>query len=557
MANNICLLADSIIVSFLIGAINLSAIQIVAPVITFVNLIYWMIGLGGSVLASSAKAEYNDNEANALFTVSILSLIIIGVIIAIVGNIFIGDIVGVLCKTPQITPLVKEFFTIILIGMPFLCYMMSLSYFARVDGMPNLPFRAILISNIVNICLDFIFIKFLGLGIGGAATATVTGYIVGSIYITQYFFKSERTLKILSTGKIKIYKFLSYLKEISVSGFPASSTQLFLTIKLFAINILISLVLGASGLIAFSVCDNISFIIYMIVIGTSQAMSPIVSVYNQEEDYSGVKYAVKRSLKMALISSIILSVIFILCPQILLFLFTIKNPIDIPIVTEAIRLYSLSFIGLAITFVMTFYFQSIQRNSVSFIISVIEGFIVPIGAAYLLVPLIGVYGIWIAFILAEVIAILYILIYSKYLGRKTKGEYSGFFMIKRVDFDNVLDLTTDGNIEDVVNLAKEVEDYLKDKNISDLTSTRVSLAIEEMLVNIVNTNENIKTIDVLIKLQKDNILISIKDQGVEFNPTIERDDCEFSNINVLNNIADKVDYARVLGLNSTVIAVSK
>ena len=46
MAGNICLFVDGLIVSFLLGAGNLSAIQIVAPVATFVNLIYWMIGLG-------------------------------------------------------------------------------------------------------------------------------------------------------------------------------------------------------------------------------------------------------------------------------------------------------------------------------------------------------------------------------------------------------------------------------------------------------------------------------------------------------------------------------
>ena len=557
MANNTCLFADSLIVSFLIGAINLSAIQLVSPVINLVNLLYWMIGLGGSVLASVAKAEYNEDKSNFYFTVALISLIALGFIIMILGLIFSDSIVGILCSTPQVKPLVSEFFTIIIIGMPFLCYMMSLSYFIRADGMPNLPFRAILISNIANIILDFIYIKVFGMGVGGAALATVTGYMLGSIYITRYFFKDERTLKIISRSKVKLSKFFAYLKEICFSGFSSASTQLFITLKLFAINILISYVLGKSGLIAFSVCNNISFIIYMFLIGTSQTMSPIVSVYNQEEDYYGVNYTIKRALKIALISSIIISGIFILFPQVALFLFSVSDPSDAAAVLLAIRLYAVSFIGLAVTFVVMFYAQAIKRNVFATTVSFIEGLLVPVIGAFLLVPLIGVYGVWIAFILAEVIAILYILIYSKYLERKTKGEYSGFFMIKNVDFDNVLDLTTEGNIKDIVNLTKEVENYLKDKNISDLTSTRVSLAIEEMLVNIVNTNENIGTIDVLIKLEKDNILISIKDQGVEFNPTIERDDCEFSNINVLKNISDKVDYARVLGLNSTVITVSK
>ena len=74
MAGNICLFVDGLIVSFLIGASNLAPIQIVAPVITFVNLIYWMIGLGGSVLCSVAKAEFDDEKSNSYFSTSIISL---------------------------------------------------------------------------------------------------------------------------------------------------------------------------------------------------------------------------------------------------------------------------------------------------------------------------------------------------------------------------------------------------------------------------------------------------------------------------------------------------
>lgn len=557
MANNTCLFADSLIVSFLIGAINLSAIQLVSPVINLVNLLYWMIGLGGSVLASVAKAEFDEDKSNFYFTVALISLIALGFLIMIGGLIFSDNIISILCTAPQIKPLVKEFFTIIIIGMPFLCYMMCLSYFIRSDGMPNLPFRAILISNLVNIICDFVYIKVLGMGVGGAALATVTGYILGSIYITKYFFKDNRTLKIISKYKVKMSKFFLYLKEICFLGFSSASTQLFITLKLFLINILITYVLGKSGLIAFSVCNNIAFIIYMFLIGTSQTMSPIVSVYNQEEDYYGVNYTIKRALKFTLISSVIISGLFILFPQISLILFSVKNPADKITVLNAVRLYAVSFIGLAITFVIMFYAQAIKRNVFATTVSCIEGLIVPVLGAFLLVPILGDSGIWIAFILAEVIAIGYIFIYSKYLERKTNGEYSGFFMLKKRDYDNVIDLTTSGDIKDILKLSRDVGEYLKNKNISDLTSTRVSLAIEEMLVNIINTNENIETIDVLIKLQKDNILISIKDQGVEFNPTIEREDCEFSNIEVLKNISDKVDYVRVLGLNSTIITISK
>ena len=548
MAGNICLFVDGLIVTFLLGAGNLSAIQIVAPVITFVNLIYWMIGLGGSVLCSVAKAEFDDEKSNSYFSVAIVSLLTIGILIALFGWIFSGSIAQFLCASqPELVPDVTYYFSALVIGMPFLCYMMSLSYFIRADGIPTLPFRAILLANIINICFDFIYIKFFALGIGGAALATTTGYLSGSIFISYYFFKKERTLQFV---RLKLNSFFSYLKQIVSSGFSSSSTQLYLTLKLFIINLLIGIYIGKSGLVAFGICYNSLFILYIFLIGTAQTMSPIVSVYFKEEDYSGVNYVISRSLKIVLIASLALAILFILYPQSLLMLYSVKNPADVPVVLNALRIFAVSYVGTAVTFLYTFYSQAIQKNQLSTIISLLEGFILPIGFAIALSFVFGGNGIWISFALAELFTIVFIFAYSRYINKKTDGEYTGFFINKHND-DNVFEHTIDGNVEDAVKLSREVQNYLKDSK----SSTLVSLAIEEMLVNIINTNDEVDTIDVIVRNNNENILISIKDTGIEFNPVIENDDLEFDNISVLNKIADKIDYSRVLGLNSTVIII--
>ena len=527
MAGNICLFVDGLIVSFLLGAGNLSAIQIVAPVATFVNLIYWMIGLGGSVLCSVAKAEFDSDKSNGYFTVAIMSLLAIGILIAVFGLAFSGSIAKFLCASQSaLIPDVNSYFVSLIIGMPFLCYMMSLSYFIRADGIPTLPFRAILLANIINICFDVIYIKFFALGIGGAALASSTGFLMGSIFISYYFIKSERTLKFI---KLK---------------------QLYLTLKLFIINILLGIYVGKSGLVAFGICYNSLFILYIFLIGTAQTMSPIVSVYFKEEDFSGVDYVIHRSLKIVLVSSLALSVLFIVYPQSLLMLYSVKNPADVPVVLNALRIFAISYVGTAITFLYTFYSQAIQKNQLSTIISLLEGLVLPIGFAVALSFVFGGNGIWISFALAEIFTIVFIFVYSKYINKKTDGEYSGFFINKHND-DNVFEHTIKGNIEEAVNLSREVQDYLKDNK----SSTLVSLAIEEMLVNIINSNDEVDTIDVIVRDNGDEILISIKDTGIDFNPVIENDDLQFDNISVLNKIAEKIDYSRVLGLNSTVITI--
>ena len=548
MAGNICIVVDSILVSFFIGVANLSAIQLVSPLVTFVNLIYWMIGLGGSILCSVSKAEFDDESSNSYFTVSISSMCMLGIIITIVGLVFSKDILGILCKSQQLLPMVSSFYTVILFEMPFLCYVMSVSYFIRVDGMPNLAFRAILLANIINLCCDVIFLGVLKMDIGGAALATVVGYAVGSIFISIYFFKSERTLKFI---KLKVKPFINKFKKICKSGFPSSSTQLYFTIKIYIYNVLITLFVGEAGIAAFSICDNSTFILYMFLIGASQTMSSLVSVYFKEEDYSSVSYIVKKSLRFALISSLVFSLIIIVCPNVMLMLYSVKDPSFVPTVLNALRIFSISFVGIAITFLFTFYSQAIQKNSVSSIVSLLEGLIFPCGLAAILLLIFGENGIWISFAVAEAATILFIFIYSRYLNRKTDGEYTGFFINKHNDDKKVFEYTINGNVKEAVGLAQQVQDYLS----GNKSAVLVSLAIEEMLVNIINTNENVDTIDIIVRNNDDNILISIKDAGIEFNPVIEKDDLKFDNISVLNKIADKIDYSRVLGLNSTVITI--
>lgn len=548
MAGNICLFVDGLIVSFLLGAANLSAIQVVAPIITFVNLIYWMIGLGGSVLCSVAKAEFDDEKSNSYFSVAIISLLTIGIVIAIVGIIFSGSIAHFLCASqPELIPDVTAYFRSLVIGMPFLCYMMSLSYFIRADGIPTLPFRAILLANIINICFDFIYIQFFNLGIGGAALATSTGYFTGSIFISYYFFKSERTLQFI---KLKLSSFSSFLKRIVTSGFSSASTQLYLTLKLLIINSLIGIYVGSAGLVAFGICYNSLFILYIFLIGTAQTMSPIVSVYYKEEDYSGVNYIIRRSLKIVLVSSLALAVLFIIYPQSLLMLYSVNDPAYVPVVLNAVRIFAISYVGTAITFLYTFYSQAIQKNQLSTIISLLEGLVLPIGFATLLSFGIGGNGIWISFALAELFTILFLFAYSRHINRKTDGEFSGFFINKHND-DNVFEHTIAGDVKEAVSLSRDVQNYMGDSK----SATLVSMAIEEMLVNIININDEVDTIDVIVRNNDDNILISIKDTGIDFNPVVENDNLEFDNISVLNRIADKIDYSRVLGLNSTVITI--
>lgn len=556
MAMNISTFMDTLIVGNTLGPINISAMALIAPIITFINLIYWMVGLGGSVLAAVAKADRDEEKSDMYFTVSFLFLIVVGVLFSAFGLIFMNDLVNALTNNPQLAVLVQRFLGVYFMGSPLLFILMGIAYFIRTDGKPKLAFYALLIANIVNLVMDLFYILVLGMDIQGAALATITGYAVGTIFIMQYFFSKDRTMHFLSLTKLKLYA----LGDVIKTGFPPASLQLFLTIKLFFINTLISMAIGKPGLTAFSVFYNSLFIVYMFLIGTSQSMSPIVSIYFQEKDYFGVKYTINTSLKIVLLAGVGFTILFFTFPAQLLHLFGVSDPIDMAVGVNAIRILSLSITGTAITFLMLFYTQAIQQKGLSFMISIFQGLIIPVGCAYLLSGLMGVDGIWISFLIAEVGTIVMIYLVTKFIARRSKGKYSGFFLLGNYNDAPVMDVTIGNTVEEVVGLSESLINFATENGVDEVVALRIGITLEEMAINTINYNEKkIDYIDVLSKIGDEEITIAFKDSGVEFNPAnfkVEEKD-SFENIAVLQKMADNISYARVIGLNSTVITIKR
>jgi putative MATE family efflux protein len=556
MAINTSTFIDTLIVGNTLGPINISAMALIAPIITFINLIYWMIGLGGSLLVSVSKAERDEEKADMYFTLSMVLLAVIGVLFSAFGIIFLDNIVATLTTNPALAVLVKKFLGVYFLGSPFLFVLMGIAYFIRADGKPRLSFYALLISNAVNLILDLVFILGFGMDIGGAALATISGYAVGTVFIMQYFFAKDRTMHFISLVKCK----LSLVYDIVTSGFPPASGQLFLTIKLFLINTFIALVAGKQGLTAFSVYYNSMFMVYIFLIGTAQSMSPIASIYYQEKDYSGVKFTIERSLKIVLASGGAFTVLFLAFPSLLLNLFGVNDPADMAVGINALRILSFSIIGTGITFLMMFYTQAIQRKKLSFAISITEGLLIPVVCAYVLSRFMGVNGIWISLVIAEIGTILMIYFVTKITSERSEGKFSGFFLLGNYKDTPVLDVTIHSSVEDVVGLSQKLIDFTKENGVDAKVALRIGMAVEEMAVNTIKFNSNeIECIDILSKIEEDEITIAFKDPGKEFNPstyTCEEKD-SFENIEVLQKIADDISYARLIGLNSTVITIKR
>ena len=169
--------------------------------------------------------------------------------------------------------------------------------------------------------------------------------------------------------------------------------------------------------------------------------------------------------------------------------------------------------------------------------------------AYLLTYIWGADGFWISLVVSEFATVIFIFIYSKVMAKRSNGEYSGFFLVKRHDADSLFEFTINGNVDDAVGLSEKIQGSIADERLSVL----VSMAIEDMIVHIIEINEDVDLIDVIIREHDDYILISIKYSGMGIN--VMDDESIESNISILNRVSQKIDYSQILGLNNIVITI--
>ena len=129
-------------------------------------------------------------------------------------------------------------------------------------------------------------------------------------------------------------------------------------------------------------------------------MMPIIEMLYGEKDYSGVRILIKYVLKVALTLSGTFVVFAILFPQIILSLYNLPENFFVE-GSIALRLFSVSLIGVTLTFLIMYYYSTIQRRFAVNILSWIERILVVVPSAWILAKFFGLNGIWFAFILAE------------------------------------------------------------------------------------------------------------------------------------------------------------
>ena len=549
---------DGIIVSAFVGDDAFSAINLAEPVVLFMQALFFLFGIGGAISISIAKGQRDNRKANALFTLSFAASLLVAVIVTIAGIFLIDPITSLLCTDAGLYDYVRDYALFNIYGSVFMIVVPYLVFIIRVDGMPKFSANILLVSNAVNLLMDMVYMGVFKMGTAGAALATVTGYVVGFILELRYLvLYRKRTLKFVA---VKGADF-RYLGELSTSGIASVVNTILLFVKAILLNRIVLGASGADGMAVFSVCNFTVTFISMFVSGGSDTMTPIVSLLYGERDYKGIDMVLRKTFQFVCAASAVIILFIMLFPNLLLAMFSVTSPERVAMGIPAVRIFSLSLIGMGVCYVTMNYLQATKQKTISVITTFLRGLIITVPLSYILSYSFGISGTSWAFVLTEALTAAITFLICLIVSRVKRDKYTGILLHERQSENSVFfDASLRPQEEQAVQLADQIIAFCGESGVSGKAADYAGVLAEETVEHIRQFNRDAKQprIDLICRITDTSVILSVRDDGEAFDPaTVDETEEEFSNLKMINSLADEVNYTRALGLNNMLITIGR
>ena len=401
-----------------IGGLALTGVGITMPIMTIIMAFGMLIGIGTSARISLKLGEHKREEAEKHLGNAFTLIIIASVLITIIGLVFMHKILGLFGASADTEVYAREYMKIIFFGTIFNMLSFGLNHSIRSDGSPKVAMLSMLIGAGTNIILDPIFIFVFGMGVRGAAIATVISQIVSTIWILYYFTKGKSNLKIKR-------EYLSLDKAIVLSIFSIGVSPFSMQIAQSVVQVLANNALKTYGgdlaIGAMTIINSVAMIFMMPIFGLNQGSQPIIGYNYGAEKYKRVKQAVKSA---TIVATIIVSIGWIItqtAPYLLISIFNRDEQL-VGIASTGMRIFLLMLPVVGAQVISSNYFQSIGKAKISMFLSLLRQVILLIPCLIILPKIFGLTGVWLAGAVADGLSSLITLIIFFMSVRKLKDK---------------------------------------------------------------------------------------------------------------------------------------
>ena len=417
---------DSIWVAGL-GPDPLAAIGYVTPL--FMVLVGFGNGIGAgatSLISRYIGAEKKDDANNAAIHSAILS-VVVSLVLTVIALLIIEPTLKFIGASSVLKYAMDYGVIVFAFTAPILIPPIFGGAF-RAEGDIKRATLPIAIVAVVNMILDPIFIYVFGWGISGAALATGLAPIFGLLMMFYWIFIKRDTY--LSYNKKDFHNDFSMYKDILSVGIPASLEQLIMAALAVTVNYMLTLVSGSVAVAVYTAGWRLISLGLLPAIGVGTAAITVSGVAYGAKKYENIRTALRYSVKLGLISSIIVCILLFVFANQLAFIFSYSEASShlLPLIAAFIQLMCLFILYVPFGASAGNVFQGLGKGTTSFILTTFREFVLVLIFAYIFgfVFNMGEHGIYYGMLLGgfigSVIAYGYIEIY---VDRLIKGKIDG------------------------------------------------------------------------------------------------------------------------------------
>ena len=391
---------DGFFVSNFVGKTPFAAVNFIMPFLMILGAFGFMFGTGGCALISKTMGEGDVKRANKLFSMLIYISILCGIVIAMLGILFIRPIAAFLGAEGAMLDDCVLYGRIILIAIPAFMLQMEFQSFFIAAEKPQLGLTITIASGVTNMVLDALLVAVFPLKLVGAALATALSQAVGGLVPLIYFARKNSSLLRLTS--------FSFDSRALLKTCTNGSSELMSNVSMSLVGMLYNVQLmkyaGEDGVAAYGVLMYVTMIFLAIFIGYSIGTAPVIGYHYGAQNRKELKSLLKKS--MILISAVSLAMLILgeLLAKPLSLLFVGYDPSLFDLTLRGFFFYSFSFLFSGIAIFGSGFFTALNNGLVSAIISFLRTLIFQIIAVIVFPLLWGIDGIWISIVTAELMA---------------------------------------------------------------------------------------------------------------------------------------------------------
>lgn len=395
-------MVDGFFVSNLVGKTPFAALNLIMPFLMLFGCLGFMFGTGGSALVARTLGEGDSKRANEIFSLLVLTAILIGAAFSAIGFVFLRPVAIALGAEGELLDYCLLYGRILLIATPPFILQYLFQSFLITAERPKLGLYVTVAAGVTNIILDVLFIAVFRWGLAGAALATAFSQIVGGGIPLLYFLLPNKSLLRLVRPRFDGWALLRTLTN--------GSSELVSNLSMSLVGMLYNLQLmrfaGENGVAAYGVIMYVNFIFIGIFVGFSVGGAPIVSYHFGAGNTDELRNLRRKGIMFMLVSGIALTVLAIKLARPLALIFVSYDAALLDMTVRGFILYSLAFLFMGFNIFGSNFFTALNNGLVSAIISFMRTLVIQVAVILILPEFLKLDGVWLSIVFAEAGALL-------------------------------------------------------------------------------------------------------------------------------------------------------